>query len=451
MLSPILSLAQQTRPNVVIVMADDLDTRQLSCYGGKNLQTTNIDALAKEGMLFNDIYCSEAICIPTRASLFTGVYPARHGSYQNHKSVYPYFKSSVNQYLNNLGYKVGLTGKDHSTKPKSTFPFDIIKGFEENCVSKTDDYFLDSIKNYITKDDKPFCLFVMSINPHAPWTVGDPSKFNPEKLVLPPNWVDTKESRVEFCKYLAEVRRLDDQVGDITKLLKETGKDKNTVVIFLGEQGPQFPGGKWNSWNYGQKSSMIVRWPGTVKPMTTSNAIVQYEDITPTLIDIAGGKVIDSLDGNSFLKVIKQENKTHRDYAYGIYNNIPEGKAYPMRSIRDNDFKMILNLNSKDDYFLKYVMNPNGIVWASWTEKAKTSPEAQVLTNRIIKRPAVQFYDMKKDPYELNNLADDSKYQAKIKDFKIKLAAWMKEQGDSGAAMDVEFGKQAKSKKEEGD
>jgi N-sulfoglucosamine sulfohydrolase len=443
MLLPLISKAQDKKPNLVIIMADDLDTRQLSCYGGKNLQTTNIDALAKEGMLFNNFYCSEAMCVPTRASLFTGMYPARHGSFQNHKGVYNGFKSSVCQYLNSLDYKVGLTGKNHSTNPHSVFPFDIIEGFEKNCVSKTDDYFLDSIKNYIMQNDKPFCLFVMSINPHAPWTVGDPSEFNPSKLTLPPSWVDTKESRQEFCKYLAEVRRLDNQVGDVNRLLKETGKDKNTIFIFLGEQGPQFPGGKWSSWDYGQKSSMIVRWPGVVKSNSTNDAIVQYEDITPTLIDIAGGMPIDSLDGKSFLKVITQESPGIRDYAYGIYNNIPEGTAYPIRSIRNKNFKLILNLDYKSDYYLKYMLSPNATqsIWWSWVDKAKSSPEALVLTNRIVHRPAVEFYDMNKDPYELNNLALEPKYQATIKEMQQKLEQWMKQQGDSGAAMDINYKK----------
>src|SRR5690606_31070435 len=117
----------------------------------------------------------------------------------------------------------------------------IVKGFEPNCVAASADYFLDSVKNYITQKDA-ICLFVMSTNPHAPWTVGDSFEFDADKLKLPAHWVDTKLVRQQFTKYLAEVRSLDNQVGDVMKLLKETGKDKNTIVIFLGEQGPQFPG-----------------------------------------------------------------------------------------------------------------------------------------------------------------------------------------------------------------
>ncbi|MDB5015113.1 MAG: N-sulfoglucosamine sulfohydrolase [Daejeonella sp.] len=434
------SSKSNSKPNFIIIMADDLDSRQLSCYGGKNINTKNIDALASEGLKFNQIITSEAMCIPTRASLFTGLYPVRHGAYQNHKPVYNNLKS-VGHYLGDLGYKVGLTGKDHVTKPKSVFPFQIIPGFEHNCVATTDEYFLDSVKTFITEKDKPYCLFVMSCNPHAPWTVGDPSEFNPDKLKLPAHWVDTKLTRTEFCKYLAEVRRLDNQVGDVMNLLKQTGQDKNTIVIFLGEQGPQFPGGKWSVWDNGAKSSMIVKWPGNVKSNSETQAIVQYEDITPTLIDIAGGRAIAGLDGKSILNVIQGKSDKHREFAYLMHNNVPEGPAYASRAIRDGNFKLINNLNPESSYYIKYMMNTTNdkLAWNSWMKKAETDSEAKILTSRIVNRPPVEFYDIKKDPYELNNLADKKEYQALIKKYDSKLREWMEQQGDKGAALDIEF------------
>lgn len=435
-------LCHAQKPNIIFVMADDLDSKQLSCYGGKNLVTKNIDALASQGMKFNQLVCSEAMCVPTRASLFTGLYPARHGSFQNHKRVYSDSMKSVCQYLGKLGYRVALTGKDHSTKPQSVFPFQILKGFEPNCVSPTDDYTLDEVKKFIAqKGENPYCLFIMSINPHKPWTMGDPSEFNADKLVLPPHWVDTKDTREDFTHYLAEVRRLDNQVGDVMNLLKETGQEKNTILVFLGEQGAQFPGGKWTLWDNGQKSSMVVRWPGKVKPGSQSAALAQYEDITPTLIDIAGGKPIDSLDGKSFLPVILGISTKGRNFTYGIHNNIPEGPPYAIRDIRDTRYKLLLNLTPDQDYYIKYMMNPKDTAtyWNSWTRLGETSAMAKKLTQRIVRRPPVEFYDLQQDPYELNNLAGNPAYSKQIADYTSKLKAWMKQQGDRGAAMDVDY------------
>lgn len=427
------------KPNFVIIMADDLDIQQLSCYGGKNLKTTHIDRLASEGLKFNSMIASEAMCIPTRASLLTGLYPARHGAYQNHKPVNDGLKSVVH-YLGDLGYRVGLTGKDHMTKPKAIFPFDRVDGFEPNCVSPTDVYFLDSVQNYITQGS-PYCLFIMSNNPHAPWTVGDPSEFNPGELKLPAHWVDTEQSRTEFRKYLAEVRRLDNQVGDVLAMLEKTGQDKNTIVIFLGEQGPQFPGGKWGLYDYGQKSSMIVRWPEKVRASVETDAIVQYEDITPTLVDIAGGKAITGLDGKSFKQVLAHPGKPHREVAFGIHNNIPEGPAYPMRSIRDNRYKLILNLKHEATYSIKWMMNDRdpSLVWPTWIAVAKHNEAAAKLTNRISHKPAIEFYDLQTDPHELHNLAEESAYKKLVVDYTNRLQKWMKEQGDSGIDMDTKF------------
>lgn len=427
------------RPNIVIIMADDLDSRQLSCYGGTNLKTTNIDRLAAQGMKFNSIIASEAMCIPIRASLFTGLYPARHRAYQNHKQVHNYLKSVVH-YLRDNGYRVGLTGKNHMTKPVSVFPFDIIPGFEPNCVSPTDEYFLDSIRAYIQKPE-PYCLFVMSINPHAPWTVGDPSEFDPAKLKLPKHWVDTELTRKHFTKYLAEVRRLDNQVGDVVNLVKETGGEDNTIIIFLGEQGAQFPGAKWNLYDEGQKSSMIVKWPGVIKPGSESHAIVQYEDITPTLIDIVGGKPVKGLDGLSFKDVLLGKKADHRDVAFGIHNNIPEGPAYPIRSIRDHQYKLILNLTPDSTYHIKYMMNTErkDLAWTTWVAKAETDGYAKRLVKRISNRPAVELYDVVNDPYEIENLADKPQYQPLIKKYEVRLRKWMQEQGDKGVDMDKPF------------
>jgi len=438
---------KNSKPNIVIIMADDLDSRQLSCYGGKNINTKNIDALAQQGMKFNQMIASEAMCVPTRASLFTGLYPMHHGSFQNHKPVYNDSIKSVCHYLGSLEYAVALTGKNHSTKPETVFPFQFIKGFQPNCVATTDDYSLDDVRTFITaKKNSPFCLFIMSINPHAPWTTGDPTEFDADKLVLPPHWVDTKDVRTEFCKYLAEVRRLDNQVGDVMNLLKETGQDKNTIFIFLGEQGPQFPGGKWTLWDNGQKSSMIVRWPGVVKPNLQSEAIVQYEDITPTLIDIAGGKSIDNLDGKSFLPVVLGKSNHHRDYAFGIHNNRPEGPAYPIRDIRDTRYKLIMNLSPEKNYYIKYMMNPakKNSYWNTWKTKAETSAAAEKLVERIETRPAIEFYDLKNDPYELHNLAADAKYKSMVAEYSQRLQQWMKQQGDEGASVDKIYDKESK-------
>lgn len=434
-----LTAQNESRPNMVVIMADDLGTNELSCYGGKNLQTPNIDRIAKEGILLTNNYASATMSVPIRASLYTGLYPVRHGSFQNHKTSYSNIKS-VTHYLPEIGYRVGRTGKQHST-PLSVYNFEEIPGFEINCVAPTAHFDTKGIEEFMTREDEPFCLYVCSTHPHTPWTWGNPDEFDESNLILPPNSVDNKETRAIFKQYLAEIRALDIEVGAVLESLEKTGKLDNTLVLFLGEQGPQMPFGKWTCYRYGQHSAFIARFPSKIKANTTSDAIVQYEDILPTMIDFAGGNPVDNLDGKSFLKVLTGKLKEHRNWSYGIHNNIPEGTAYPIRSIQDKRYKLIENLTPEVRYFEKHLMNVKNRkqVWASWMESAATDQEAKFLTDKYVNRPAIEFYDLKNDPWELNNLANHKKYAQRISAMRNELKNWMEQQGDQGIAMDVKF------------
>lgn len=440
---------QDERPNIVVIIADDLLSSELSCYGGQNIETPNIDRLAKEGVQFYHNYASEAMSVPIRASMYTGLYPARHGSYQNHKNTYPGTKT-VNEYMPELGYRVGRTGKDHPG-PRSVYKFDEIPGFTVGCTALKAPYNTDGIREWMSSGDDPFLLFVCSINTHAPWTWGDPSEFRADDIKIPGNCVDSPEMREIMTHYLAEVRALDNEVGSVLETLEEIGKLDNTIVFFLGEQGPQFPGGKWTLWNPGVSSALLARYPEKIKPGSKSNAIVQYEDLLPTFIDIAGGESRPELDGISFKKALFGESKTARKYAYGIHNNYPEGRPYPIRSIRDGRYALILNLAPDKTYHEKHLMAKTGNktgVWPAWEKAARSDARADWLCKRFVNRPSVEFYDLKKDPWEMHNLADEKKYRKKIAEMKFELEKWMQEQGDTGADMDVPFNNKIDMRKE---
>ena len=424
--------ATAPKPNIIFFLADDLATYELGCYGGRNVPTPNIDRLASQGMRFTQAFASEAMCVPIRSSLYTGLFPARHGACRNHAAVKPETQS-VPHYLEPLGYRVGLTGKVH-VRPKTAFKFESVSGFEPKCTAPTADYNVAGIREFMKRDpQQPFCLFVCSTLPHAPWTVGDASQFPPDKLKLPPTWLDTADTRAAFSKYCAEIAALDKQVGEV---LKVAGDD--TLVFFGGEQGSQFPGAKWTLFAPGVTSAMIIRWPGRIKAGTVADAIVQYEDVLPTMIEAAGGTPPATLDGRSFLPVLMGAKTTHRDYAFGIHNNVPEGRPYPIRSIRSRQYKLLLNLTPDAEYHEKHMMDIDlENYWNSWVEAAKRDARSASLMNRFLKRPAVELYDVAADPWELTNLAARPDLAGVRRELEDKLRAWMKEQGDTGAALDL--------------
>ncbi len=359
-----------SKPNLVLIIADDCSYYDLGCYGAVNNRTPNIDALARQGIKFDNAYNSVSMSTPTHHCLYTGMYPMHHGGYANHSRVRDGVRS-MPTYLKELGYRVGLTGKRH-VNPQKAFPFEHVPGFPEGCTGLKTTHSMKGVREFVTRDpSQPFCLVVASINPHAPWTGGDPSVFNPDKLRLPPQFVDTKVTREFYARYLAEIGLLDKEVGDVVSLLDSEGLRDNTLVVFVSEQGTQFAGAKWTNWSAGVKAGMIASWPGVIEEGTSTSAIVQYEDILPTFIELAGGER-------------------------------PE----------------------------------------AGTEQARA------LLNRFHHRPEFELYDIRRDPFEMNNLAGKRRYARKQRELLEALTRWMESQRDPGAKADAPRKPNVKKKKE---
>ena len=432
-------------PNVLIIMADDCTYNDLPLYGGKNAKTPNINKLASEGLLFERAYLAEAMCQPCRSELFTGKYPMSNGCAWNHSSSRPSIKS-VPHYLRELGYRVGLSGKVH-VKPASVYPFSKVQGFDVNCVrNPTRSHNLEGISQFMSADTKEsFCLVVALVEPHVPWVMGDPSKYPPEKIILPPNIADTKKTREAFSRYLAEITYMDMQVGDILKALDKSGHASDTLVLFTSEQGSQFPGCKWTNWDTGVHTALVARWPGVVDAGKRSDALVQYADILPTLIDVIGADVpSNGFDGKSFLPVLMGKKKTHRRYVYGIHNNLPEGPSYPVRTVSDGTFRYLRNLKSQEIYIEKHLMGwtgkgeLNNPYWATWVREASSNTNTYELVKRYMHRPSEQLYHTEKDPYELNDLARAENHAEIKQSLSRELDHWMRSQGDPGSPQDTQ-------------
>ena len=434
--------AESSRPNFLIIMADDCTYNDLPLYGGQNAKTPNIDALAARGLTFNQAYLASAMCQPCRAELFSGQYPLANGCAWNHSASRPETKS-LPHYLRPSGYRVGIAGKVH-VKPAQAFPFDKVPGFDKSCVrNPTQAHDLAGIRDYMSADnhDSPFCLVVALVEPHIPWVMGDPSQYPPGKIKLPPNLADTPETLEHFASYLAEITFMDGQVGEILGALKESGEAENTLVFFTSEQGSQFPGCKWTNWNTGLHTALIASWSGHITKGRRSDALVQYADIAPTIVQLAGGKKSDIFDGSSFAAVLTGQNDSHRQFAYGMHNNLPEGPSYPIRSLTDGRFRYIRNLLSDELYIEKHLMGGgrlNNPYWATWMgADFMKKPETYDKIKRYMKRPAEQLYHTREEPYELNNIAGDSGYGEIKKKLSVALDKWIASQFDPGAAVDT--------------
>ncbi len=440
----LLSTALAARPNVLIIMADDCTYNDLPMYGGQNAKTPNLDRLASQGLTFNRAYLASAMCQPCRAELFSGLYPMSNGCAWNHSASLPETKS-MPHHLGLLGYRVGLAGKVH-VAPKQAFPFEDVSGFDRSCVrNPTQTHDLAAAKAFISRNRiEPFCLVVALVEPHVPWVMGDPSAYPPGKLKLPANMADTKLTRDAFSRYLAEITYMDGQVGELLDLLEQTGHADDTLVLFTSEQGSQFPGNKWTNWDTGVHTALIARWPGVVAEGERTDALVQYADVVPTLIEAAGARVdADAFDGTSFLSVLRGESETHREYVYNVHNNVPEGPPYPVRSISNGTYRYLRNLKSDDLYIEKHLMGVQGDgllnnpYWQTWIWASWNTPRTYNLVERYMHRPPEALYHTASDPYELENLVSNDNLQSIKQELSDELDRWLKSQGDPGIEQDT--------------
>ena len=239
-----------------------------------------------------------------------------------------------------------------------------------------------------TKIDGPVCLLVGDRRPHAEWT--KEMNYDPEKVTLPPFFIDTKETREHWARYLTDIEGMDAEMGRVLNFAKKTFGDN---FIFLL---PATMVGSGLSANgiftitarvYHFKS----HGPARSRQMRT-NAMVSWVDILPTLIDLAGGKVPRGIDGKSFAPVLFGQTKAHRDKIFTTNTGDKEMNVFPIRSVRMGKYKYIHNLRP-DAYHTNHSdrlrSDGRGAYWYSWYDAAKTDPKAAEIVKRYHTRPGV--------------------------------------------------------------
>lgn len=418
------------KPNIVFVLADDMTWSDCEPCGSTEVRTPNLRQLAEGGMRFDNMFTSTAMCAPARQMLYTGLFPVRNGAFPNHSQVRPGVRSMVH-HLSELGYAVSLEGKRHFG-PEESFPFE-----------------RRSLRQILADTGKPFIHIIASDDPHKPWSTDDPSAFDPDKITVPPNLIDTPETRRQLTRYYAEITNLDNKLGEIMRQLDEAGVDGNTILMFNSEQGMTLPfGGKWTCYDVGLKTAFIVHWPGVVEPGSSTSALMQTSDIVPTLIEIAGGdpSAIDTgiadadgfrgFDGRSFLSVLKGETDSFRTHVFGVQTTrgIINGTLYPIRSVRDTRYKYIRNLNHENPFQNAYTEGGryHEEFFLPLVAAAEDCEEIKARVEFFQHRPSEELYDLENDPLELRNLTGKPGMEEVRARLGRELDEWMRQQGDRG-------------------
>lgn len=332
---------KNNKPNFIIILADDLGYGDISCYGNTKINTPNLDQMSREGVLFLDFHSNGAVCSPTRASLLTGKYQQRTGitgviTAKEHRKVgLALSEVTIAEALKKEGYVTGIFGKWHLGYAPKYNP--VNQGFDEyiGYVSGNVDYQshvdqegnadwwkADKLKNekgystdlisrnaidfIVRQQKKPFLLYIAHEAPHSPYQNRNskadryPGTINGIDF---PTIGSEKDVRTIY-KDMVEI--LDESVGETMKTLKRLGLYENTIVLFFSDNGAVsfgsngvLRGYKGSVWEGGHRVPAIIQWPGHIKSGWISQETVLTMDIFPTLLDLAGFKGSNQIDGAS--------------------------------------------------------------------------------------------------------------------------------------------------------
>lgn len=406
-------------PNFVLVLADDLSLRDVGCYGNGIVRTPHIDSLAREGLRFDAMFTTQAICAPSRSTLYTGLYPVHHGCHMNHGRVQPGTRS-LPHYLAPLGYRVGLAGKTHIGPPAS-FPFEYLR--------------MDEMEKFMS-GSQPFCLVIASTEPHPPHQAGE---HDPAQMSVPPSLVDTPEMRRNMADYYADIELFDREVGHVLELLKRHALEENTLTLCTSDHGFAWFA-KWTLYDAGLNVPFIARWPAVIEPGRTNFALLSFVDVVPTLVEIGGAQAPEVVDGVSFAPLLRGDEFAGHERIFASHTNrgIVSGSTFPIRAVRTRTHKYIRNLQpggvfenlltSGTDF------NPAHAspVWKSWRTKAAHDAHAAERVLLYRHRPPEELYDLRRDPYEMKNLAAEPDLRTLKNHLGRSLDEWMANQGDRG-------------------
>jgi arylsulfatase A-like enzyme len=436
--------AEAKRPTIVVFISDDHGVDFVGCYGNQAVHTPNMDQLAREGMRFDRVFAASPTCSPSRAVMFTGMYPARNGTMGNHTDCRPDIRS-LPTYLQALGYRVVAADKT-DVRPPSVFPWETIRATLPNNpnlkriyrgegldTAKVDSFLASHSRDH---PDQPLCLLIGDNAPHEVW---EPNRdFDPASLPIPPIMVDTPKTRAALANYYQDISTTDRHLGEVMASLKKHGFMENTVLIYTTDQGAEWPHCKWTCYDTGLRVPFIVRWPGVVKPGSANQSLISFADLTPTFVDLAGGAEIAGLDGRSFKALLMGRTREINEFIFASHTGDGTMNMSPQRCIRDSRWKYIINLRPDQKWTTHFTLvmdipGSHGDVYQTWIEKAAADPAVARLVDTIEHHPAVELYDTEADPYELNNLAGRRENAERVARLRAQLTKWLKQQDDKEA------------------
>lgn len=443
--SPVVTQASQTedtRPNILLIIADNWAWPNAGTLGDRNARTPTFDRIAREGALFTHAFNPAPSCSPCRSSLLTGRYVHELGERASLWSGFPKDTPVFTQLLRDAGYAIGYQGKPWAPGNHET------SGWTQNPVGPKSDglnEFLGAVR-----PGQPFFFWLGNTDTatkagRRPYleTARD-AGLRAEDMAVPPELPDCEAVRLDLLNYYGGIISLDRQAGEACAALQASGVLERTLVVYCSDNGWQMPRGLGNCYDRGSRVPLAVRWGGRIRAGTRIDAFVSLGDLAPTFLEAAGLTPPPRMTMRTLGGLLRGDPAIGRDSVFIERERHADVRAghlsYPMRAVRTHDFLYVRNprpdrwpAGDPDVTFLHG--RPYGDVDTTGTKDFLLAHRDDDLGRpffaRIFgKRPTEELYDLRKDPHQLMNVATDAAYASDLAALRAQVDTWMRATGD---------------------
>ncbi|MCA9144960.1 MAG: sulfatase [Planctomycetaceae bacterium] len=422
------------RPNIVWIIPDDMSAN-FSCYGETAIETPNVDRLAAKGVKFTNAYVTAPVCSTCRSAFITGMYQTSIGA-QHHRSGrgtekihLPENVELVPKLFQEAGYYTSISGWPVNGRlGKTDYNFE------------WDESVYDGADWSARKEGQPFFAQIQTqggklrgkdvdgwekVASAAEKRLG--SRTPLDAVVLPPYYPNHPDIVRDWAAYLDSVRMTDVMVGEVVARLEKEGVLDNTLILFMTDHGISHARGKQFMYDEGLHVPLVITGPG-ITAGTVRNDVVEHIDIAALSLAAAGIAIPTNMQAKNILAA----DYSPREAVFAARDRCDETVDH-MRSVRTQDFKYIRNFLPNRPYLQPCAYKDDKAILIGLREyqHAGKLNEVQQLLFRDV-RPEEELYDVHKDPYEIDNLADDPAFADKLKELRGRLDAWMDETGDCG-------------------
>ncbi|WP_111709791.1 sulfatase family protein [Lutibacter citreus] len=393
---------KDSRPNILWITIEDWSP-DLSCYGTKGISTPNVDKLASEGIRYENAFTTSPVCSTSRSAMMTGFYQNYIGANQHRshdKKPLPFGIKPIPHLLKEAGYYTSIM----SWKTDCNF----IPNTRGELFTDTSDYTKDGKIGWRNREKgQPFFARVTFGGTHRSWRRDPENPIDIKDVEIPPYYVDNEFIRRDWANGLEQMQLVDRQIGELLQKLEDDGLADNTIVFFIGDHGRCHIRGKQFLYDGGIHIPMIMKYPGKVKPNQVNNNMVMSIDICATILEAAGVTPNVALHGKSlFSKDVK-----NRKYVFAARDKMDETHD-AIRAIRSKEFKLIHNLMPERPWCqlnqYKESAYPVLAEMNILNLKGKLNPVQAAFFAPT--KPEFELFDLSKDPFEINNVANNSEY-----------------------------------------